>query len=147
MSRLSSNPREELAQATSSEINKIKNKWDKDLLYQSSEPFKDSYISVGCFQRSRVALNPFPTSLLDFFPCGGEITPSQTSRGTLQSLGARRATPCRLGEWIPKSNKCHEDFSLWTRMLKNGFAHFHSIFLPNLSLNPNSLLFSNLLQI
>ena len=32
-------------------------------------------------------------------------------------------------------------------MLKNGFSHFHSIFLPNLSLNSNSLFFSYLLQI
>jgi len=32
-------------------------------------------------------------------------------------------------------------------VLKKGFAHFHSSFLPNLSLNPNSLLFSNPFQI
>jgi hypothetical protein len=45
---------------------------------------------------------PFPISLLDFFLCGGKITPSQTSGSTPQSLGAHWATPCRLGDWIPR---------------------------------------------
>jgi hypothetical protein len=79
------------------------------ICFPKFKPFVEgSYVFVGCFQRSWVALNLFPTSLLHFFLYGGKITPSQTSRGTSQSLGAHRATPCPLGYWIPKSNKCFD---------------------------------------
>jgi hypothetical protein len=111
----------------------------------SDPPIEGSYVSVGCFQGSWAALNPFPTSLLDFFPCRSEITHSQTSCGTPWSLHAHQVTPCCLGDWIPKSNKCSENLLLWTRVLKVwNEDHRYSISTFNLSLNPNSLLFSNL---
>ena len=103
------------------------------------DPFTSSYISVGCFQRSWVALNYFPTSLLDFFPCGGEMEALTNFPTAHHKLGAHRSTPSRLGGLTSKSNKCHKDFSLWTQMLKNRCAYFHSIFLPNLSQHNTSL--------
>jgi hypothetical protein len=83
-----------------------------EFVYRSSDPFMGSYVSVGCFQRSRVALNPFPTSLLDFFPRGREIEAFTNFPQHTTSLGAHWATPSHLGGLTSKSNKCHEDFSL-----------------------------------
>ena len=79
-------------------------------VYRSSDPTTGSYVSVGCLQRSRVALNPFPTSLLDFFPCGGKIEVFTNFLRHTTSLRALRVMPSHPGGMTSKSNNRHEIF-------------------------------------
>ena len=136
--------KKELAQAISSET-KNQEQWIQDLFAKNMDPSRVPMSLLGASKEAGSQL--FFHFTCWFLPFEGEIEAFTNFPQHTTSLDAHRPTSNRLEGLTSKSNKCHEDFSLRTQVLENGFAHFHLIFLPNLSLHPNSLLFSNLLQI
>jgi hypothetical protein len=82
-------------------IGKLVRRHDDLFLRSSDSPPCESYILVGCFQGSQVALNPFSTSLDSLFPFKGEAQPAQTV-ARLTIPWSSWETPSHLGGTPPR---------------------------------------------